>query len=103
MIKITMVALGNSIVKMDTIEYDGKHWLVPEWLHNPATGISKPARMILLDVLPHQKSTGGEWDFVLHDQLPRALIFGPSPSGSTPPYVVVEAPDIGFRIPKKQN
>jgi hypothetical protein len=34
------------------IEYEGKLWLVPEWLEGPTPGTRSPARIICLDGLP---------------------------------------------------
>jgi hypothetical protein len=31
-----MVGAGNKILQCDTIEHEGKIWLVPKWLASPA-------------------------------------------------------------------
>jgi hypothetical protein len=47
---------NGSIYQIDVIEHDNKLWLVPQWLDIPAAGVSKPARIIWMDTLPHQKN-----------------------------------------------
>jgi hypothetical protein len=53
---ITLVrqADDDEIVACDTIEHEGKFWLVPEWLTGPIAGTEKPARLIGLHGLPTQ-------------------------------------------------
>lgn len=86
----------GSIYKMDTIEHEGKMWLVPEWLDNARGGWRKPARIICLDVLPHQRTPGGPADFVLNAGIPKAVCDGQLPQQQEDLYVVIEAPDIKF-------
>ena len=86
----------GTIYKMDTIEYEGKMWLVPEWLDNAAAGWRKPARIICLDLLPHQKSPGGQADFVLNAGIPKSVCDGQIPTQPEDLFVVKEAPDIKF-------
>ncbi len=97
----TMVSLDDSgeISKCDTIEYEGKMWLVPHWLESPAQGWKTPTRIVCLDGLPHQKTPGSPFgDFVLTYPIPKALLLsGQVPKQSKFVIVVVESPDI--RIP----
>jgi hypothetical protein len=99
----TMMAISDAedgrIYKVDTIEHEGKFWIVPEWIDNKVTGWSSPTRIILLDVLPHQKSPGGPADFVLNYGMPKSVFY----EGRIPPqpehrFVVIENPDIKFPI-----
>lgn len=85
---------------MDTIEFEGKMWLVPEWLDNREEGFSHPTRIILLDNLPHQKSASPNEDFLLSDPLPKAVFDGHVPPESEFDYVVLERPDIKLRDPR---
>ena len=89
--------LQGQICAMDTIEFEGKMWLVPEWLDNREEGFSYPARIILLDTLPHEKSKSPLEDFLLTDPLPKAVFDGQVPPESELDYVVVERPDIQVR------
>mgnify|MGYP001579347307 FL=1 len=84
------------IYKMDTIEYQGKMWLVPEWLDNALEGWRKPARIICLDALPHQKSSGGPADFVLNAGIPKSVCDGQIQTQPEDLYIVIERPDIKF-------
>ncbi len=87
----------GQICAMDTIEFEGKMWLVPVWLDNREEGFSYPARIILLDTLPHEKSRSPLEDFLLTDPLPKAVFDGQVPPESELDYVVVERPDIQVR------
>jgi hypothetical protein len=86
----------GTIYKVDTIEYQGKRWLVPEWLDNAREGWRSPARIICIDLLKHQNSPGGPADFVLNDGIPKAVFDGQIPPQSEGFYVVIERPDIKF-------
>ncbi len=44
----------GKIFLYDTIEYDGKFWIVPEWLINRTLGKRRPARIIPLNQYRHQ-------------------------------------------------
>jgi hypothetical protein len=94
----TMVAFEgeDTIVTVDTIEYQGKMWLVPEWLDLETGEWTVPARIVLLgSLLPHPKdSPGGEWDFVLNRPISRAVFRGQIPPGQEEKYVVIERPNI---------
>ena len=63
--------------KVDTIEYEGKMWLVPVWLDSETEDISMPARIICLDNLPYQKiQEGTDYHFVLNCPIPRSIVGG---------------------------
>ena len=101
----TMVAISGDpeyrgqILRMDTIQYEGKMWLVAMWLDSQSRGYSTPERIICLDTLPHQISRLGYVDFVLNDPLPKSVLDGHIPEKSEFEYVVVERPDIQIRAP----
>lgn len=84
------------IYKIDAISYQGKMWLVPEWLDNPLGGWRKPARLICLDVLPHQESPGGPSDFVVNVGIPKYLCNDQNPPKPEDGFVVIDRPDIVF-------
>jgi hypothetical protein len=46
----------GALYSVDTIEFEGKLWLVPEWLKGPAEGTETPARIICLYGLPTEKA-----------------------------------------------
>ena len=66
---VTAVPGENGVENVDTIEYAGSYWLVPIWFDTPDGKSKAPARMVYLNMLPHQKGTVGH-DFVLNSPLP---------------------------------
>ena len=92
---------GGEIYKADTIEHEGKMWLVPQWLEAPSEGWKIPERIVLLDSLPHQKTLGSSFgDFVLNSPIPKAVFDGPIQQLQGSGFVVVERPDIRIPIPR---
>lgn len=89
---------SGSIYHMDTIEYQGKFWLVPMWLESPSEGISMPARIVSLETLQHQKllrsPTG---DFCVNQPISKDVLDGLKTEAG---YVVIEKPNIRILIPK---
>lgn len=84
--------------RVDTIEYQGKMWIVPEWLETPRQGWKRPARLILLDVIPHQRTLGSPFgDFVLTSPIPRGVYDGTKFEAG---YVVLAHSDLTVQIPK---
>ncbi len=61
----------------DVIEYEGKSWLVPEWLEGPTAGTRSPALIICLDNLPlATPAPGYRADLALAKPLSRAVLEG---------------------------
>jgi hypothetical protein len=86
----------GELLEADTIEYEGRLWIVPEWLAGPTKGTEMPARIICLDNLQTAKPGPRYWaDLVLSIPLSkdflegRALIQG---------VAVIEKPDIFRRV-----
>ncbi len=91
----------GEIFCIDTIEYDGKMWLVPRWLEAPSEGWKTPERIILLDSLDHQATPADfEADFVLNLPVPKDVFEGRIPKGSEGEFVVIERPDVKIPIPR---
>jgi hypothetical protein len=88
-----MVAVDDGVYKIDAIDYEGKLWLVPHWLDMPAQGVTMPNRIIRFDILPHAKSQGGSWDFLLHSPIPKELIANETPQAPVAGY------EFGHRLP----
>jgi hypothetical protein len=84
------------LYRVDTIVYEGRPCIVPEWLDNPLGGWRKPARLICLDGLPYQATPGGPVDFLLNVGIPKSLFYGESQPQPGDLFVVIEAPDIKF-------
>jgi hypothetical protein len=79
----------------DTIEYERKLWLVPEWLVGPTEGTLCPARIICLTGLPLGKSgTHQNVDLILGVPLSKDVLEGRKESQNPR---VIERPDIVLR------
>lgn len=98
------IADGMSV--LDTIEHEGRKWLVPFWLTDESSGLSKPERIICLDLLPHQKSGAIHYDYILTQPMPRAALDGHVPPPSKGIFLIVESPTIEIdnqEISRRQN
>lgn len=87
---------GNSgeTFKMDCVEREGKTWLVPTWIESLDGRYKVPARLILLDNLPHEVTPGAPFgDFLLNIALPIELLNRASSVPSKEPFVVIDLPD----------
>jgi hypothetical protein len=97
----TYVTYGGAIHLTDTIEHDGKLWLVPHWLDTIDGRWTSPARIIRIDLLRHSRF--GASEYLLNDPLPKELFDERSPKEPIAGYEVVELPEIQFATPKKSN
>jgi hypothetical protein len=97
----TSAVIGGQIVQIDTIEYEGQFWLVPEWLLSPDGTEMRPARIIRLLSIPHEGDPRQKDppQFVIPGPLPEHVLQGLPPLYARPKYEVVEAPDIWFQTP----
>lgn len=103
--KILKTLLGfedsGNLFECDTIEHEGQFWLVPEWLEAPELGVKRPARMIPLARLRHQRmSAGWAQRFAVPDPVPRDVFEGHAPPEKAAQFGVIDQPDIEFQIPK---
>ena len=48
---------------MDVIEYDGKFWLVPDWLDNSDRTMSRPTRIVSMEKLRHSRTPGANPEY----------------------------------------
>src|ERR1700722_19089659 len=79
----------------DSIQHDGKLWLVPEWLEEASKPYSKPVRMIGLSGLQYRSMPmGSEADFVLDYPVPQEVMRGSVQGDQAAPFVVLERPDV---------
>jgi hypothetical protein len=76
--------------------HEDKLWLVPYWRDNQEAGYSTPERMVLLETLPHTKSDGKDYDFLLELPVPKAVFDGLPYVQKEVLYVVKEDPGILF-------
>ena len=79
---------------MDVIEYDGKFWLVPDWLDNSDRTMSRPTRIVSMEKLRHSRTPGANPEFVVEDPIPKFVFDGQIPPEQAGMYVVVEYPGI---------
>jgi hypothetical protein len=102
-LKVGIPSDSGMIYKCDAIEYEGKMWLVPEWLDVPARGVTKPRRIIRMDLLPHQKMSnpGYGMDYVLNGYMPKDVLEGKASPQQERQYEIVELPEI--ELPKTQK
>ncbi len=90
---------GGETTEVDTIEYEGKLWLVPEWFYMPTEGVTIPARIIQLDSLAYQIVESPivdcpNVDYVLNDPLSIKLLNGLTQTQEGLEVVVLIRPDI---------
>lgn len=92
---------GGGLGACDLIEYEGKKWLVPQWLVSLSETEKKPARIIPIDSLRHQildPSGPYKADALVTDPLPKALFDAEIPQELATRFHVVENPDIVIPI-----
>lgn len=92
-------------VYFDTIEYEGKFWLVPKWIYNTNEGWKQPERIICLAQLPYTKvpsenPISTEADFVLGYPIPISALDDHNLIPLPDDTVVINFPDIKETIPK---
>lgn len=80
----------------DAILYEGKLWLVPEWLTGPSEGTQRPARIICLADLPLAAPSPqyrDRVDMALSTPLSREILEGRAASQSP---LVIERPELSL-------
>ena len=98
-LKVGVGSGGGAVQECDAIKYDGKLWLVPQWLDEPGRGTTKPRRMIRIDSLPHQPMTNPAYglDFILNGPLPKTVLDGVATPEQAAQYEIVELPEMKFQ------
>ncbi len=71
----TMICLPTCIRTVDTIYWNGKHWLVPEWREDHTKRMRCPVRIIELDSLQPQPGVG-EHHFQVQKTIPSDVFDG---------------------------
>lgn len=100
----TFLAVGSEIHTMDTIEYEGGFWLVPNWILSPDDQYMKPLLIVSLATIPHTESPEGvEPRFVVNSPIPKSVFQGVIPEGKEGQFVIVQEPHIVFPNPDKAN
>lgn len=95
----TLVPFPDGIYTVDTIEYKGSSWLVPEWfVDKPSIGYSKPVRIIRMPLL-QKAGPSVQADYVVSNPLPKGVFDGRIPTELANVYAVIENPDIVIETP----
>lgn len=89
---------NGGINTMDVIEYDGKTWLVPNWLDFHVEKVTRPERIVLLEVISHHRTPNSNI-ITVDGPVPRSVFEGRIPTGQESRYVVIEQPDIPMPLP----
>ena len=87
----------GQVYKCDAINYQDGIWLVPDWMTDQASGISKPKRIIRIDRLILCESTFPDCRFLLvPGQLSEGVLHGDI--DPRPPVEVRDLPNIELRF-----
>lgn len=87
----------GQLSKCDAINYEGSVWLVPYWIGDPITGLSKPVRIVRVNQFDLQPTKFAGCKYILEAmKLSKAVLEGRARPG--PLDEVVESPDIQVRI-----
>jgi hypothetical protein len=94
----------GTINKCDGIEHEGKLWLVPRWLDAPAQGVTRPARLIRFDSVPHQHTPNARdgIEYVINYPIPIQLFEIQTPKQEVPGFEFVEMPELTLPLPGKK-
>lgn len=89
----------GSLAQCAAVRHDGRLWLVPEWIDDPAAPLMRPERMVCIEGLPLKD--GGtlgarKFDWILRPEIPKAVLTGPLPPPPDWPLPVVARPDLPF-------
>src|SRR4051812_15118997 len=96
--------VGSEVLRIDVIEHEGDFWLVPQWLTANDGTHQRPARMISLTTIRHQRLDSGEpADFVLNDPLPEYLLEGEVPREEAARYRILNYPEIVIPLPNRRT
>ena len=87
---------NTKLGKCDTIEHEGKLWLVPEWLEVPSAEVKTPKRMVCIADLQYQVLKPGApyGDFLLKESMPKDVLDGKTTKHGDKHYLVVEYPGL---------
>jgi hypothetical protein len=103
--KAMVVSADGPLYQIDVIEHDKKLWLVPQWLDSPAEGVSRPARIIRMDTLPHQKNLPGSpyGDYVLNEPVPTELLNLQTPKQPIDGFEFQEMPELSVPLSNRRQ
>lgn len=88
------------VQQAQTILFEGRWWMVGDWIETSKSGKRIPCNMLLLSELPHQVVEGQPFRFVLTNPIPVAVLKGKSLPGYT---VMVHPEAMQLDGPKSVN
>ena len=99
----TMTGAGDdsgAIVLMDTILYEDKLWLVPEWLSPQDGGWQTPVRIVCIHGLQYEDISDSKMqgDYLLTYPVPKSVLDGETDTVEGHKYTVIERPEIRFQV-----
>jgi hypothetical protein len=87
----------GSAHSVETVEYEGKLWIVPRWIEGPIPGTIAPERIICVDGLVQKTGPHLRADYFLPSPLSRDILEGRRISQD---HAVIERPDIVRKVDK---
>jgi len=93
----------GTVAVCTAVEHQGQIWIVPKWLPLPDEGHATPERMILLDQFRHERSDPPEDGPDLLDGADFRLLDPALPPALRERFVVLEQPDLRFRLADKRR
>lgn len=104
-VKLLVAVIEETVIyTAEAIEYEGDVWLVPMWIEDLERGMRRPERIISVGGFG-LRPLGPDWtqDFRLERPLHKAVLSGPIPPELAQSYVVIDQPNMVFRIPRGTN
>jgi len=95
----TAVRVNDDVYSVDTIIYEGKIWLVPDWDELPSLKVIRPSKIIRIDLMPYQKPDDLVFDYVLNVQFDKAVHDWKTSEG----FEIEVHPEIFYDIPNASN
>jgi hypothetical protein len=93
-LKTLVRTTDRGMAYVDTIEFEGRLWLAPEWTVGQSPEWQIPVRIVLLDGLPRTKNeTPLPADFLLTNPIPKGVLDGTIPPEKAIGFVVEPGPN----------
>ena len=93
---------GPTLTQVDTIEHQGRLWLVGEWLENRTKGYRIPTRLVCPGMhrfQPNPQPGFGRIDYSISAPVSKAVYEGRAQPSGTDGYEILERPDVRFPLP----
>jgi hypothetical protein len=85
---------NTSIFECDAIEFEGKFWLVPNWLEDGFGSVKTPKRIICLSKLDHSVSSLSYADFLVKVPIPKNVLDGRITEHDKETFLILEYPEL---------